>query len=96
MRRILVIAAALAAFVAIATPASAHDRFTGTVVGVGGGAVSGGFIAGPVGAVVGGVIGGVVGGVVGEHWNEPYPRYRARQRCWRDRWGRTVCEGSRW
>lgn len=96
MRKGIAIAAVLAAAVVTTEPAAANDYFTGLVTGAGAGAVSGGVIAGPAGAVVGGVIGGVVGGHIGERWHDRYTYGRARDRCWRDRYGRRVCEGRRW
>ena len=79
MRKLLVIGAVCAAFLANSAAANAGERlWTGVAIGAGTGAL----VAGPPGAVVGGVIGGVVGG----------PRLsRSYKECWYDRVGYRHC-----
>lgn len=102
MRKFLIGAATIAALAAVPTAASAQaSTATGVAVGAGTGFV----IGGPPGAVVGAIIGGGVGAAhEPRYYADPYaPAYVApsagvvvrtepSERCWRDRWNRTVCD----
>ena len=96
MRKLLIILATVAALTGTAPVANAQAT---TAAGVAVGAGTGFLIGGPPGAVVGAIIGGGVG-VTAEPrqvyyqdrvYVQPGPTSRS---CWRDEWGRRVCE--RW
>lgn len=73
MLKSLTATAILGVSLMLAAPAAeAHDRTSGTIVGVGAGAVSGAAIGGPVGALVGAVVGGVTGKHIGTKLERGY------------------------
>ena len=96
MRKLLITLATVAALAGAATVANAQvNTATGVAVGAG----TGFLIAGPPGAVVGAIIGGGVGVTTEPRhvyyqdrvYVQPGPASRS---CWRDEFGRRVCE--RW
>jgi len=94
MRKLLITLATVATLAGAASVANAQvNTATGVAVGAG----TGFLIAGPPGAVVGAIIGGGVGVTTEPRrvyyeervYVQPGPKSRS---CWRDEWGRRVCQ----